>query len=183
MAHFFGPSRVSLLSASSAAHIKTMLYSGSNCIVAGGSSEDWLCCNAGNGWHVFIIFRAFRHSSTICTGCRRPGLHFKILRYYKRYKRKSQSSLCLHIYVCMCIHTYMYNTHIYFCIYNKKETSEELIPEVFDFLYGAEIGIQSGVNRGPKRESVRPYLWVSIYKPDLALLVFYPFGFIIIRLS
>ena len=56
----------------------------------------------------------------------------------------------------MCMHAY--NTHIYFCIYNKKEAGEELIHEVFDFLYGAEIGIQSGVNRGSKRESVRPYL-------------------------
>lgn len=58
----------------------------------------------------------------------------------------------------MCMHEYMYNTHIYFCIYNKKEMGKELIPEVFDFLYGAEISIQSGVNKGPKRESVRPYL-------------------------
>ena len=56
------------------------------------------------------------------------------------------------------MHAYMYDTHIYVSIYNKKEMGEELIPEVFDFLYGAEIGVQSGVNRGPKRESVRPYL-------------------------
>ena len=85
-------------------------------------------------------------------------MHFRILRYYKRYKRKSQSSVPLHIYVRMCMHAYMYDTHIYVSIYNKKEMGEELIPEVFDFLYGAEIGVQSGVNRGPKRESVRPYL-------------------------
>lgn len=107
--------------------------------------------------------------------------NFKILQKIK--KKISKLFAPLHIYVRMCMHAYMYDTHIYFSIYNKKEMGEELIPEVFDFLYGADIGVQIGVNRGPKRESVRPYLWVSIYKPDLALLVFYPFGFIIIRLS
>lgn len=57
--------------------LKTPLYSGSSRIVAGGPSEDLLCHSAGNGCHMFTIFRAYGHSSKIDM-CRRYSLRFKI---------------------------------------------------------------------------------------------------------